>query len=198
MKFSSAILVIAISAAPAAAANWAPAVNSDALAAIETPAAAAPSRANPRDGQNYSGAEELLIKEFAITAISLDIPEAEVMQQNSFNNAFCFEHALRQALNAVLEDYSNSTSPLAKALGELGALSKPTKSDLKKARQKTMDRLNTPSALITIVRPYKHNQPQGGETVEKNWIFFLRLEGASYWAVVDRSGNKAPYVYGMN
>ncbi|MDD5208764.1 MAG: hypothetical protein PHV36_05210 [Elusimicrobiales bacterium] len=197
MKFSAAILVIAISAAPAAAANWAPAVNSDALAAIETPAAA-PSRANPRDGQNYSGAEELLIKEFAITAINLDIPEAEVMQQNGFANAFCFEHALRQALNAVLEDYSNSTSPLAKALGEIGALTKPTKSDLKKARQKTMDRLNNPAALIAIVRPYKHNQPQAGETVEKNWIFYLRMEGASYWAVVDRSGEKAPYVYGMN
>lgn len=198
MKFSAALAAIIFSAAPAIAQNWAPAVNSDQLSAIETPAAAAPSRANPRDGQNYSGAEELLIMEFRITSISLDIPEAEVMQQNSFENAFCFEHALRQALNALLEDYSNTTSPLARTLGEMGALAKPTKSDLKKARQKLMDRLNTPSTYISIVRPYKHNQPQAGETVEKNWIFFLRLDGKSYWAVVDRSGSEAPYVYGMN
>jgi len=198
MKLSAAILFTVMSAAPAAAANWAPAVNSDALSAVEIPAAAAPSRANPRDGQNYSGAEELFIKEFAITAISLDIPEAEVMQQNSFANAFCFEHALRQALNTLLENYSNPTSPLAKTLGEMGVLAKPSKSDLNRARQKLMSRLNAPSTLISIVRPYRNNQPQAGEKVEKNWIFYLRMEGASYWAVVDRSGDKAPYVYGMN
>jgi len=188
-----------MSAAPAFAADWVPEVNTDKLAAIELPVQAAPLRAGPRDGQNYSGAEELLIKEFGITAISMDIPESEVMRQDRYyNNAFCFEHALRQALTDLLENYSNPTSPLAKALAEIGVLQQPSKADIKKARQRVTALLNTSSSQISIVRPYKLNQPQAGETVEKNWIFFLRLGGEPYWAIVDRSGAAAPYVYGAN
>jgi len=198
MKLSAAILFSAMSAAPAFAANWAPAVNFHELAAIEIPAAPAPSRSGPRDGQNYSGAEELLIKEFAITEISMNVPETEVMSQNAFReNAFCFEHALRQALTVLLEDYSSPTSPLAKTLRDLGALGNPSKADIKRARQKLMNVLNTPASNISLVSPYKNYQPQGGETVEKNWIFYLRLEGNSYWAIVDRAGETAPYVYGI-
>lgn len=198
MKLSAAILFSVMSAAPAFAADWAPAVNFHALAAIEIPAAPAPLRAGPRDGQNYSGAEELLIKEFAITEISMDIPEAEVMSQARFpNNTVCVEHALRLSLTALLEDYSNPTSPLARNLRELGALAKPSKADIKRARQKVMNALNNPASRISIVSPYKNYQPQGGETVEKNWIFHVRLEGNSYWAIVDRAGAIAPYVYGI-
>ncbi len=73
----------------------------------------------------------------------------------------------------------------------------PSKADLKKARRKVMSVLNTPASSISLVSPYKNYQPQGGETVEKNWVFYLRLEGNSYWAIVDRAGDKAPYVYGI-
>ena len=197
MKISAAILASALAAAPAFAAEWAPEVNTENIATIEIPAPPAPLRAGPRDGQNYSGAEELLIKEFGITGISMDIPEAEVMRQDRFyNNSFCFEHALRQALTDLLESHNNPTSPLANALRSIGALEKPSKSDLKKARQKVMTQLNNTASLIAIVRPFKLYQPQAGEAVEKNWIFFLRLEGSLYWSIVDRTGQKAPYTYG--
>ena len=197
MKLSAAVFTIALLAAPARAENWAPAATAAKFAAIEIPAVAAPAGTSPRDGGNYSGAEELLIKEFDITAISMDIPEAEVMNQHrAYNNAFCFERALRLALNDLLENYSNPASPLARLLGEMGAQATPSKSELKKARQKIMDMLNTPAACISIVRPYAQNQPLNGETVEKNWIFFLRLDGAPYWSIVDRSGVTPVYTYG--
>lgn len=184
-------------AAPALGQAWAPTVNADALAAFEAPAAAPAEVVNPRDGENYSGAEELLIKEFGITAVGLDFPETEVRRQSSFySNMFCVEHALRLALFDLLENYANPTSPLARALGEIGAQQTPSKSELKKARQKVMTKLNTPESLISLVRPYHFSQPLNGETVERNWVFFFRLEGKPYWAVVDRSGNSAPYVYG--
>lgn len=198
-ELSAALLAALLSAAPALAADWAPATDTRSIATGEVPAPAAPSRVTPRDGQNYSGAEELLIKEFGVTGISMDIPEAEVMLQDRYYaNAFCFEQALRQVLTTLLENYSNPTSPLAKALAEMGVLSKPSKADLKKARQKLMDVMNTPASLIAIVRPYKQNQPQAGETVEKNWVIFFRLENSPYWAIVERSGATPPYVYGTN
>lgn len=197
MKISAAFAAAAFAAAPAFAADWAPRLNTETISAVEIPAAAAPVKALPKDGQNYSGAEELLIKEFFVTGISLDIPEAEVMRQDSFyNNAFCFEHALRLALTAVLEDYSAPTSPMARQLSAMGALEKPTKSDLKKARQRVFEALNRTSSYIHLVRPYKLHQPLNGETVEQNWVFYFRIDGASYWAVVDRTAQKDTYVYG--
>ena len=199
MKISAAALAALFFAAPAFSGVWAPEVSLETLSAIEIPAPAMALKAGPRDGQNYSGAEELLIKEFAITEIGMDVPESEVMRQTAhYANAFCFEHALRLALNDLLENYSDRTSPLARQLAAMGALEKPTKSQLKTARQKLLGTLNRAESLVSIVRPYKQYQPLNGETVEKNWVFFLRLEGAYYWAVVDRSGEKAPYVYGMN
>ncbi len=199
MKISAAALAAALSIAPAFAGEWAPQINAEALAAAEIPAPSAPHKAVPKDGQNYSGAEELLIKEFAVTRISLDIPEYEVMRQDRFySNAFCFEHALRLALTSALENYRDGSSPLARELARMGALEKPSKSDLKAARQRILNLLNNGDSLISLVRPYKQYQPQNGEMVEQNWIIFLRLEGKSYWAVVDRSGEKAPYIYGMN
>jgi hypothetical protein len=197
MKFSAAIAAAVLFSAPAFAEEWAPAINASISAAVETAAVPAPVRTGPRDGANYSGAEELLIKEFGITAIGLDIPEAEVMRQGTYyTNAFCFEHALRTALTDLLENPGNAAGPLAKALDELGITSKPSKSELKKARQKVLDLLNAPASHLSIVRPYKLNQPLNGETVEKNWVFFLRLDGVSYWSIVDRAGEKPAYTYG--
>jgi len=199
MKISAAVLAAALAAVPALASAWAPQINRETLAAAEIPAPPAPHKAIPKDGQNYSGAEELLIKEFAVTAVTLDVPEAEVMRQDGYyNNAFCFEHALRLSLTAILENYKNPTSPLARELAAMGALASPNKSQLRLARQRVHQALNKSGSLLAIVRPYKLNQPMNGEMVEKNWIFFLRLDGKSYWAVVDRSGETAPYVYGMN
>ncbi|MHB0996361.1 MAG: hypothetical protein ACYC2I_08340 [Elusimicrobiales bacterium] len=197
MKISAIALAAALPLTPAFAADWAPRADLEAIASVEIPAAAPAVKAGPKDGANYSGAEELLIKEFGITRISMDIPEAEVMRQDAFyNNAFCFEHALRLSLTAVLEDYSDRTSPLALALGEIGALEKPTKSDLKKARQAVFNLLDDAASGIAIVRPYKFNQPPNGEMIEKNWVVFLKLAGRPYWVVVDRGGEQAPYVYG--
>ncbi len=195
MKFSAAIAAIFL-AAPAHAGDWAPGFDIASLAAIEVPAAAA-AKAGPKEGANYSGAEEVLIKEFGVDTIALDMPEAEVIRQSHFyDNAFCFEHALRLSLLALLEDYSSPTSPLARALREAGVQNSPSKSQLNKARQKVMALLNDGASLASLVRPYHQYQPLNGETVERNWIFFFRLDGESYWAVVDRAGEKPALVYG--
>lgn len=195
MKISAAILTCILLAGPAAA-QWAPEVNFKKFSAIEI---TAPSKAAPRDGSNYSGAEELLIMEFGITGITLDVPESEVIRQGSYySNAFCFEHALRQTLGDILGNYKNPKGPLARTLAQLGASSTPSKSELKTARQKVMAQLNDRDSMISLVRPYAANQPANGETVEQNWIFFTRLGGRSYWTVIDRSNQKPAYTYSID
>ncbi|MDO8805938.1 MAG: hypothetical protein Q7R35_16090 [Elusimicrobiota bacterium] len=199
MNLSAILLAAAMSAAPAFAAQWAPEVNTENIAAVEIPAPAVPSRAGPRDGQNYSGAEELLIKEFGITGITVEITESEVIRQDRvYSNTFCFEHAFRQALANFLEDYTNPSSALSNTLKSMGTIGTPSKSDLKKARQKLLDAMNNPASRIALVSPYRLYQPLNGEKVETNWVFYLRLGDKPYWAIVDRSGNKDVYNYGAN
>ncbi len=43
--------------------------------------------------------------------------------------------------------------------------------------------------------------PEQGESIKDNWIFVLHIPSLSdhlYWVIVDRSGRKAPYLYGFN
>jgi hypothetical protein len=197
MKIFALFFAAALQAGAAAALDWNPAVNTQTLGAVQVTAPSPAAKAGPRDGQNYSGAEEVLIKEFAIGEIGMDIPEAEVMRQDRYyNNAFCFEHALRLAVSHVLENYAEPTSPLARELAAMGSLQSPSKSEVKKASRRVLDALNRGGSLVALVRPFKFYQPLNGENVERNWIFFLRVDGRPYWVVIDRSGETAPYVYG--
>jgi hypothetical protein len=200
MKFSAFTIVLAMAAAPLMAADWVPGVTPETIAAVPPAPAAAPLRLSPRDGQNYSGAEEMLVMEFSLPSISLDIPEAEVVHQlKNYPGQVGFDNALRQALGSFLNDYSDRTGPLARTLQTIGSASgKPSKTDLVTARKQLAERLNSPDAFIALVRPYRSYQPRNGEKVEQNWIFFLRLGDSSYWAVVDRSGAKPAYNYGIN
>jgi hypothetical protein len=197
MRILTLVLAAALQAGGAAALDWSPAVSPETLSAVTVAAPSPAAAAGPRDGQNYSGAEELLIKEFSIAGIGMDIPEAEVMRQDrEYNNAFCFDHALRLAVKAVLENYARPTSPLARELSAMGSLQAPSKSEVKKASRRVLEALNRRGSLVAVVRPFKFYQPLNGETLDLNWIFFLRVDGRPYWAVVDRSGETAPYVYG--
>ena len=194
MKFSTTFLTAALFAAPVAA-EWNSDVNFADIAALEVPAPAA-ARVLPRDGQNYSSAEEILIKEFDLTGITVAIPETEVIRQDRvYANSFCFELAFRQALYSFLEDYRPG-SALSDILAKMGAAPAPSKLELKKARQKLLEAMNAPSAVITLVNPYRSYQPARGEKVEQNWVFHLGLDGKSYWAIADRAGLKEVYNYG--
>jgi len=198
MKISAAILA-SLLAAPAFAADWAPEVNLENIAAMQVAVPSLPSKAGPRDGLNYSAAEEMLIKEFGITGITVDIPESEVIRQHqAYNNAVCFDLAFRQALNNLLEDYTSPTSALSNTLKSMGTAGTPTKSELKKARQKLLDSMNRPDARIALVSPFRLYQPQNGESIEANWVFHLRLGDKPFWAIVNRTGQKDAYNYGAN
>jgi hypothetical protein len=200
MKISAAITILALTSAPLAAAEWYPEFTPEKLAAVETVAPGAPAGITPHDGLNYSAAEEMLIMEFRLSGISLNIPESEVIRQEKmYPGQVSFENAFRQALNSFLGDYSDATGPLARTLKTLAVASaKPSRTELLKARQDLLRRLNFPGAFIALVRPYRAYQPRSGEKVEQNWIFFLREGGVSYWAVVDRSGGRQAYSYGVN
>ena len=196
MKFAALILLI--TAMSAQAQTWPPAVNLKTIAAIPAPAPVSPAKAMPRDGANYSGAEEVLLKEFFVPGISLDIPEKEVAAQMAvFDNAFGPEQALRLALNSFFQDHKDATSPLAGILTDMGTV-QPGKAQVKQASDKLLRLMNMSGSQLKLL-PAGASAPRG-ESTAANWVFSLRLgySGTSYWAVVDRTGVKGVYNYGAD
>jgi len=196
--FLAAVFFAAGSAAAQQEADWARAATKEAIAAFAPPAAS-PAGTLPRDGKNYSGAEEVLIKEFAITGIALNIPETEVAGQTlGYPNAICFEQALRLSLKSFLEDYTAPSGPLAAVLSGMGvSTEKPSKSEVKAAGRKLLQLMNTPGASLALVRASDAAQAPRGESVGANWVFRLRISNSErqFWAVADRSAEKPVYNY---
>lgn len=202
MKLYAFFTVLILAAGTAAAeqsAVWAPASAAEILSAVDFPAAGTPLRALPRDGANYSGAEEVLTKEYSIQGITLDIPEEAVAAQTlGYPNSVCLEQALRLSLKSFLEDHTNPSGPLAAILAGMGASTeKPSKAEVKNAGRKLFQLMNMAGSTLALVRSAGPWQAARGETVNDNWVFHLRLASAarSYWAVTDRSGRKAVYNY---
>jgi len=181
---------------------WAQEVTLEKFGAVEAPAPGTPVRATPRDGVNYSAAEEMLIKEFGVIGINLDITETEVtVQMHNPSNQVCFERALRQAVNSFFEDYKDPQSPLSVILRNMGVpTDNSSGSDVKQAKRKLLQLMNMPGSLLLLVREDGPNQANHGERVKDNWVFYLRLNysNQAYWAVVDRSGKNPVYNYGAN
>ena len=180
----------------AQAQTWPPVVNMQTIAAMAVQAPVSPAKAMPGDGANYSGAEEVLLKEFFVPGISLDISENEVSaQMASFNNSVGPDQALRLALKSFFEDHKDATSPLAGILSGMGS-AQPAKAQVKQASDKLLRLMNMSGSQIKLA----NTSAPHGETTQANWIFSLRLGYSEtyYWAIVDRSGAKAVYNYGAN
>lgn len=184
--------------------DWAPDIVAGAAAfAVPVPAGPLPATggAAPYAGQNYSAAEEMLIKEFGVAGITLNVPEEEVVRQASEHGGkFCFDRAFRSMLKSFFEDHSDPASPLSLVLAGMGASVKsPTVAELKSARGKLLQLLNMPGSALLLVREDGYAQPARGESVVKNWVIRLRMgySPGSFWAIGDRSGKKSVYNYGV-
>ena len=217
MKSLVTVLVFCAAALPARALNagfWAPEITPETLASFRPAPAAAgkaataeeqafpgPGEGIPHDGLNYSAAEEMLIKEFGVTGIKLDIPEAEVsLQMNNPANRLPFDQAFRFTLQSFFEDHSDPASPLATVLAGMGAsASKPAKHELTQAKQKLRQLMNLPGSALVIVRAGGPNQASRGESVSENWVSLLKLgrPGRSHWGIVERAGKTPAYNYGL-
>lgn len=151
-------------------------------------------RAVPHDGLNFSGAEELLIKEFRLTGIGLDMTEADVAAQTRPGGGeLLLEQALRLALAGFLEDRRDPAGPLADKLRRLGLPAAPSGPGLEQARAALLAEMNSGSASLSLLKPGE--LAPRGESTEENWIFRLDLDGRRYWSVVPRRGAD-PYNYG--
>ncbi len=124
------------------------------------------------------------------------IPEMEVLAQAELHGGEVdFETALSGALNSFLTDGRDIESPLS-LVSDLrdGPCLDPDNTERVRCF------LNRDTALLELFGAEGFS-PENGEGIEENWIFILRAESLSdhiQWAIIDRTGARAPFNYGFN
>ena len=144
----------------------------------------------------------IVTQEYGLKGLAIDLNPSEIVAQSS-GNAVSFPKALRKALESVMSDASNPTSPLAMALFEVAA--NPDRPDSIEATAREWHdatrglyaHLNKQGARLRLAA--RNERAQRGEFATRNWIFQLsvpELSDQPFWIVVDKQGAKVTYTYG--
>jgi hypothetical protein len=148
-------------------------------------------------GTPYPEARQIIQEEFELDRMTVDISSLEVQYQSTvLDNAVEFGDALRAAITSFMNDDDDCESPLMLLQDNLGF----EKEEAKKELVTYMNRPSTRIALVAFAGGSAY-PPEGGESIEDNWVFFLMINTLSdhlYWAIVDRSGEQPVYHYGFN
>lgn len=141
--------------------------------------------------------QQIVSEEFGLVNMSIEILASEVRYQTAtFESQVTFEDALRAALRSFMEDGTDLESPLSLIKNNFINTSEEERKAI------LFDYLNCSTTFLRLVTPdTKAGYPERGESIQKNWVFQLRI--ASYsdhmqWAIVDRLGKKPTYNYGFN
>lgn len=147
--------------------------------------------------------------EFDIQRLAFSYSEAEVEAQEGLaNNRVSFITALRLALNVLLSSGDDQESPRSIIINvyELfpGEVNRADELIQSRLREHLID---AALELLPNVdwrdrdQDFDFNPPENGESATENWVFSLYIPSLSdhlYWMVVDRAGEKEPYIYGFN
>lgn len=134
--------------------------------------------------------------ELGVPKLIVQASPSGINKQAALGGKVTFTEALKLAITNFLEDENDEESPLALILANPGDYSLPEGADKAAAIKLLRSNLNT--AKILLHTPKMGYAPENGETIADNWIFQLYLDDSIiHWAIVDRSGLKAPFNYGF-
>ncbi|MEG3954322.1 lamin tail domain-containing protein [Microcoleus sp. herbarium2] len=136
--------------------------------------------------------------ELGVPKLIVQASPSGVNKQMALQGKVTFIQAVKLAITNFLEDDNDPESPLALILAQPDAYGLPEGVDKAAATQFLRSHLNQPTVKMLLHTPKMGSAPENGETIADNWIFQLDLDdGVIHWAIIDRSGVKAPYNYGF-
>lgn len=150
--------------------------------------------------------ERVVRKEFNLPHISVQIDANELAQQSELEGEVSFEIALRFALISLFEDEMAPETPRGLVI-QVHQLSPEGYPDGQAYERAVADKLRSylnDGATLSLLpqgdRP-SLDHPKEGEQVADHWIFVLqvpKLSDLSYWAIVQRDGQRPAYNYGVS
>jgi Lamin Tail Domain len=134
--------------------------------------------------------------ELGVPKLTVKVSPSAINKQMAMGSKVTFVDAFQLAIRSFLEDNSDAESPLSLIINNVEL---PEGVD-NAATEKLRSYLNRPTSTIKLLTPQSQYQAEHGETVDSYWIFLLDMKefDCLNWAIIDRSGVKAPYNYGFN
>jgi len=153
-----------------------------------------------------AAAEAEVRNEFRLSKLTIDLaPEETCAQIDQIANTVSIKDALVAGMRSFLRDGSHSESPYALAMHlafdrlDVAWTDPAPPAVTRSARISLTKHVNREGSVLRVLG--RDEVPEGGESVDANWIFALKIPSQSdhlHWAVIERSGEAAAYNYGFN
>ena len=131
---------------------------------------------------------------------ALEVSDLTVEVSGPLEDEAGFLEALEKALTSLIEDGDNEESPLGMIQSDPSAYDLSEEPEMDEMQNAVKDFMNAGDATLSLVTPSSSIQPDGGENLSKCWVFLLAMPTLSehrWWAVVEKSGRKETYNYGI-
>jgi hypothetical protein len=158
-------------------------------------------------------ADRIIQDDFGFSQLHLLADEGMLQKQIETGAAdkFTLSQATQLAMAVILDDFQAIEAPLniaahgwASTHDEKlrGELTLEQKTEARRFLREHMQKSGTSLSLHQgVIIKGQNYPPEQGESTQDHWIFVLHVPTLSdhlYWVIVDRHGQKAPYLYGFN
>ena len=130
---------------------------------------------------------------------ALEIPDLEI-EIPTVADPQAFLDALELALVSFIEDGEDDQSPLGLIADDPDSYDLTDDPDADELAMIVKDYMNAGNSTLQLITPESGIRPDGGESLEKFWVFLLQMPELSehnFWAVVSRTGRREAYNYGI-
>lgn len=131
---------------------------------------------------------------------ALEVSDLTVEVNDILEDEAGFLEALEKAITSLIEDGEDPESPLGLIQTDPSAYDLSEEPELDEMQNAVRDFMNAGDAKLTLITPDSPLKPDGGENLNKFWVFLLEMPTLSehrWWAVVEKSGRKETYNYGI-
>lgn len=131
---------------------------------------------------------------------ALEVSDLTVEVADGLEDEAGFLEALEKAITSLIEDGEDPDSPLGLIQTDPSAYDLSEEPELDEMQNAVRDFMNAGDARLSLITPDSPLKPDGGENPNKFWVFLLEMPTLSehrWWAVVEKSGRKETYNYGV-
>lgn len=130
---------------------------------------------------------------------ALEVPDLCV-EADGLSDSEGFLEALEKVIISFVEDGEDEESPLGLIVADPSAYDLSDEPDADELQIAIKEFMNAGDSSLTLITPESPLKPDGGENLNKFWVFLLEMPTLSthrWWGVMDRAGRKETYNYGI-
>ncbi|MBF6594008.1 MAG: hypothetical protein IVW51_06120 [Thermaceae bacterium] len=131
---------------------------------------------------------------------TLEVPDLAVEIPDDMADEVGLLEVVDLAICSFIENSDDEESPLGLIEADPSAYDLSEEPEREELQAAVRDFMNAGDSTFTLITPQSPIQPDGGESLDKYWVFLLEmpsLSGHRWWAVVNKHKRSDSYNYGI-